>query len=113
VRDLVIHPVETDYQTKIILTIDDARLKTRGCTFENMMAALETNKKFNAIGDNNTITLQLVEESDAATVVALRNKVLKTTVKGVPDIERLTLKEENGDWLIQTTGSNLAKVISV
>jgi len=113
VRDLVIHPVETDYQTKMTLTIDDARLKTRGCTFEDMMAALETSKKFKAIGDNNTITLQLVDESDAATVVVLRNKVLKTTVKGVPDIERLTLKEENGDWLIQTTGSNLAKVISV
>ena len=113
VNDLVIHPVETDYQTKITLTIDDARLKTRGCTLEDMMAALETNKKFKAIGDNNTITLQLVDEADAATVVALRNKVLKTTVKGVPDIERITLKEENGDWLIQTTGSNLAKVISV
>jgi len=113
IRDLVIHPIETDYQTKIILTIDDARLKTRGCTFEDMMAALETNKKFELKLDNNIITLQLVAESDAATVVALRNKVLKTTVKGVPDIERITLKEENGDWLIQTTGSNLAKVIAV
>jgi len=113
VRDLVIHPVETDYQTKIILTIDDARLKTRGCAFKDMMAVLETNKKFKAIGGNNTITLQLVDESDAATVVVLRNKVLKTTVRGVPDIQRLTLKEENGEWLIQTTGSNLAEVLSV
>jgi len=113
VKDLIIHPVETDYQTKITLTIDDARLKTRGCTFEDMMAALETNKKFNAIGDNDTITLQLVDEADAATVVALRNKVLKTTVRGVPDIARLTLKEENGEWLIQTTGSNLSEVLSV
>jgi len=113
VNDLVIHPVETDYQTKITLTIDDARLKTRGCAFEDMMAALETNKKFKAIGDNNTITLQLVDEADAATVVALRNKVLKTTVRGVPDIARLTLKEENGEWLIQTTGSNLAEILSV
>ena len=113
VRDLVILPVETDYQTKITLTIDDARLKTRGCTFEDMMAALETNKKFNAIGDNDTITLQLVDEADAATVVALRNKVLKTTVRGVPDIQRLTLKEENGEWLIQTTGSNLSEILSV
>ena len=113
VNDLIIHPVETDYQTKIILTIDDTRLKTRGCIFEDMMAALETNKKFKAIGDNNTITLQLVDEADAATVVALRNKVLKTTVRGVPDIARLTLKEENGEWLIQTTGSNLAEILSV
>ena len=61
--------------------------------------------------DNNTINLQLVDESDAATVVTLRNKILKTTVKGVPDIARITLKEEDGEWLIQTTGSNLARVL--
>jgi len=113
VADLLTHPAETDYQTKITLSVDDTRLKIRGCLLDDIMSALETNKKFELERDNNTITLQLVTESDAATVVALRNKVLKTTVKGVPDIERLTLKEENGDWLIQTTGSNLAKVIAV
>jgi len=113
VRDLIIHPVETDYQTKITLTIDNVRLKTRGCTLEDMMAALETNKKFKAIGDINTISLQLVDESDAATVVVLRNKVLKSTVRGLLDIHRITLYEENGEWLIQTTGSNLAEILSV
>ena len=113
VNDVVIHPVETDYQTKITLSIDIERLKIRGCSLDDVISALETNKKFTLKPDNNTITLELVAESDAPTVVALRSKVLKTTVKGVPDIERLTLKEENGEWLIQTTGSNLAKVISV
>ncbi|NWK06409.1 DNA-directed RNA polymerase subunit A' [Marine Group I thaumarchaeote] len=113
VRDLIIHPVETDYQTKIILNVDSARLKNRGCTLEDIISALESNKKFKLKHDNNKITLQLEVESDAPTVVALRNKILKTTVKGVPTIERLTLKEENGEWLIQTTGSNLAKVLSV
>jgi len=113
VADLLTHPAETDYQTKITLSIDNNRLKIRGCLLDDIVSALETNKKFELERDNNTITLQLVTESDAPTVAALRNKVLKTTVKGVPDIERLTLKEENGDWLIQTTGSNLAKVISV
>ena len=113
VKDLIIHPVETDYQTKIILNVDSAKLKTRGCTLEDVTSVLESNKKFKLKHDNNTITLQLVAESDTATVVALRNKVLKTTIKGVPTIERLTLKEENGEWLIQTTGSNLAKVLSV
>ncbi|NWJ22469.1 DNA-directed RNA polymerase subunit A'/A'', partial [Marine Group I thaumarchaeote] len=113
VADLLIHPAETDYQTKITLSVDNTRLKNRGCSLDDIMTAFETNKKFKLKLDNNTITLQLVAESDAATVVVLRNKVLKTTVKGVPDIERITLKEENGDWLIQTTGSNLAKVIAV
>jgi len=113
VADLLIHQAETDYQTKITLSVDNVRLKNRGCSLDDIMTALETNKKFELKLDNNTITLQLVDESDAATVVVLRNKVLKTTVRGVPDIQRLTLKEENGEWLIQTTGSNLAEVLSV
>jgi len=88
-------------------------MKNRGCISDDILSALESNKKFKAKLDNNIVTLNLVEESDAPTVVTLRNKILKTTVKGVPDIERLTLKEENGEWLIQTTGSNLPKVLSI
>ncbi|MCH8975307.1 MAG: DNA-directed RNA polymerase subunit A'/A'', partial [Thaumarchaeota archaeon] len=43
----------------------------------------------------------------------IRNKVLNTTVKGVPDIERITLVQKDNEWIIQTTGSNLAKVLGV
>ena len=59
------------------------------------------------------MTLKLVEESDAPTVIAIRNKVLNTTVKGVPDIERVTLVQKDDEWVIQTTGSNIAKVLEV
>ena len=113
INDLIVHPVETDYQTQIILNVDSDRLTNRGCELDDITSALETNKKFKTNRDGNTFTLQLADESDAPTVVALRNKILKTTVKGVPDIARLTLKEENGEWLIQTTGSNLAAILSV
>ena len=113
INDLIVHPVETDYQTQIILNVDSDRLTNRGCELDDITSALEANKKFKTNRDGNTITLQLADESDAPTVVALRNKILKTTVKGVPDIARLTLKEENGEWLIQTTGSNLSAILSV
>ena len=59
------------------------------------------------------IHLKLVEESDAATTVIIKNKVLGTTVKGVPDIKRVTLVQQDGEWVIQTTGSNLAKIFEV
>ena len=59
------------------------------------------------------ITLKLTEESDAPTVIALRNKILNSTVKGVPEIERVTLVQKDDEWVIQTTGSNLAKVLEV
>ena len=106
VSDLIIHPIETDYRTQITLNVDNDRLTNRGCTLDDIMSALESNKKFKAKLVNSTITLELVDELDAPTVVALRNKILKITVKGVSDIERITINEENGEWLIQTTGSN-------
>ena len=52
-------------------------------------------------------------ESDVPTVIAVRNKVLKTTVKGVPDVRRVTIVKKDDEWVIQTTGSNLSKVLEV
>ena len=112
IRDIITE-TDTDYSTELILRINKVKLGRRGCTMEDILSALESNKKFTAESDDNTIILKLVEKLDAPTVVILRNKVLKTTIKGVPDIERATLKEENGEWVIQTTGSNLAKVLEV
>jgi len=33
---------------------------------------------------------------------------LNGRVKGVPDIERVTIVKQNEEWVIQTSGSNLA-----
>jgi len=38
---------------------------------------------------------------------------LNGRVKGVPDIERVTIVKQNDEWVIQTAGSNLAKVVLV
>jgi DNA-directed RNA polymerase subunit A' len=79
-----------------------------------MISALELNKKFKTQADNNnTVILTLNETLESSDVITLRNKILKSTVKGVPEIARVTLKEENNEWVIQTTGSNLAKVLEV
>jgi len=93
--------------------LSENRLKERGCSILEVEAALSSNKKFKLETIGELITLKLVEESDTATVIAIRNKVLNTTVKGVPDIERVTLVQKNGEWIIQTTGSNIAKVLEV
>ncbi len=104
---------ETDYKSEIRLNLSSNRLRERGCTVEDVETALQSNKKFKTESNGNIITLKLVEESDAPTVIIIRNKVLNTTVKGVPDIKRVTLVQENEEWVIQTTGSNLAKVFEV
>lgn len=104
---------ETDYASKITLNLSSTRLRERGCTVEDVVAALESNKKFKVDVKGETLLLNLVEESDAPTVITLRNKVLNTTVKGVPEIERVTLVQRGDEWVIQTTGSNVAKILEV
>ena len=104
---------ETDYNSEIKLILSPNRLKERGCTIGEVETALQSNKKFKMETTGELITLKLVEESDAPTVIAIRNKVLNTTVKGVPDIERVTLVQKDDEWVIQTTGSNIAKVLEV
>ncbi len=112
VRDLVID-TETDHSSEIILELDNNMLRSRNCTVEDILLALESNKKFTQESVKDTVVLKLVEESDSITVNTLLNKILKTIVKGVPEIERVTMKQENGEWVIQTTGSNLSKVLEV
>ena len=104
---------ETDYSTEIKLVLSENRLRERGCTIGEVEAALSSNKKFKMETTGELITLKLVEESDAPTVIAIRNKVLNATVKGVPEIERVTLVQKDDEWVIQTTGSNIAKVLEV
>ncbi len=40
-------------------------------------------------------------------------KVPGFQVKGVPDIKRVLVTEESGEWVIRTDGSNLSKVLEV
>ena len=114
VNDLILD-ADTDYKTKITLNLNERKLTDRGCTLDDVKAALESNKKFK-MEDNgiNSVVLNLVdEEADAPAVIVVRNKVLKTTVKGVPDIARVTIVKKNDEYVIQTTGSNLSKVLEV
>ncbi|MCJ7713303.1 hypothetical protein MUO66_02440 [Candidatus Bathyarchaeota archaeon] len=43
----------------------------------------------------------------------LLNKVSSLPVKGVPDIKRVLVTEEHGEWVIRTDGSNLSKVLEI
>ncbi len=109
----LIADTETDYSTEIKIILSENRLKERGCTVTEVETALSSNKKFKMEVIGELITLKLVEECDAPTAIAIRNKVLNTLVKGVADIERVTLVQKDDEWVIQTTGSNIAKVLEV
>jgi len=110
----LISSTETDYSTKIKLNLNPDKLKERACTIGDVEDALQSSKKkFEIETSGNSITLTLTEESDAQTLLVLRNKILGTKVKGVADVERVTIVQQDDEWVIQTSGSNIAKVLEV
>ena len=44
---------------------------------------------------------------------SLRNKLLALRVNGIKDITNLTIVKDDNEWMIQTSGSNLAKVFKI
>lgn len=107
---------DTDYSGVLTFHLSEAKMAERGCSFDDVMAVLESAKKKYTIKPNEnklSIKVTVPDEPDAQTLLTLKSKLLNTRVKGVPDIERVTIVKQDDEWVIQTAGSNLAKVVAV
>jgi DNA-directed RNA polymerase subunit A' len=115
ISDLV-NKVDTDYSGVLTFNFSEKKITDRGTNINEIQEVLKSSKKRYDISVDETsftIRISLSEEPDAQTLLTLRNKLLNGRVKGVPDIERVTIVKQNDEWVIQTSGSNLAKVILV
>ncbi len=105
------HAVE--YGTGVKLVLSKEKLAERKTSAEEVSSVLETGKrKVNVDADSNTVTVNM-EGADLSALFTLRNKVLSVRVKGIPGIPRVTVVKEGEEWIIQTTGSNLAKTMRI
>ncbi len=111
--DDILETHDTDYLTQIRLVLNEQKMASRGCSIGDVEAVLSSNKKFKIETTANMLVLKLVEESNTEKVIELRNKIRKVTVKGVPDVERVSLVQKSGEWIIQTTGSNMSDLLKV
>jgi DNA-directed RNA polymerase subunit A' len=115
VGDLILK-TDTDYTGVISFHLSEEKLSERGCNFKDVYEVLKGSKKKYDISMNEKkyfIKVTMPEESDAQLILTLKNKLLNARVKGVPDIERVTIVKQDEEWIIQTAGSNLAKVLSI
>ena len=69
-------------------------------------------RKIQVEDDAKTITVN-IDGADLPTLITTRNKILNTRVKGLTGVTRITVVQEDNDWFIQTTGSNLAGVFEI
>lgn len=108
--------VDTDYGGNLSFYFSDKKIVDRGTSIQEIHEVLKSSKKRYEVTVNEELLLvkiSLSQEPDAQTLLTLRNKLLNARVKGVPDIERVTIVKQNDEWVIQTAGSNLAKVVLV
>jgi DNA-directed RNA polymerase subunit A' len=115
VSDLV-EKTDTDYDGALTFFVSEPKLTERGCTIQEIFEVLKGSKKKYEISMNDkkyVIKITIPGNPDAQTLLTLRNKLLNNRVKGVPDIERVTIVKQDDEWVIQTAGSNLAKVVAI
>ncbi len=115
VSDLI-EKTDTDYDGTLTFSVSEAKLTERGCALEEIYEVLKGSKKKYEISMNDKkylIKVTVPGNPDAQTLLTLRNKLLSNRVKGVPDIERVTIVKQDDEWVIQTAGSNLAKVVAI
>jgi len=115
VSDLI-EKTDVDYAGIVTFHLSETKLGERGCELRDVYQVLKGSKKKYEISTNEkkfSIKLAIPGEPDAQTLLALKNKLLNTRVKGVPDVERVTIVKQEEEWVIQTAGSNLAKVVAV
>jgi DNA-directed RNA polymerase subunit A' len=115
VNDLI-EKTDVDYAGILTFHLSELKLVERGCELQDAYQVLKGSKKKYEVSINETkflIKVAIPGEPDAQTLLALKNKMLNARVKGVPDIERVTIVKQEEEWVIQTAGSNLAKVVAV
>jgi DNA-directed RNA polymerase subunit A' len=107
----VVELSEIDYSGKIVLALGKTQMRERDCTPEMIAEVVRTGKrKVEVEGDTVFVS---VEGLDLPSLFTLRNKVLNQRVKGIPGITRVTVVKEGDEWVIQTSGSNLSKVLQI
>src|SRR5919112_54223 len=115
VSDLV-EKTDTDYSGILSFYFSESKLAERGCKLDEVQEVLRgSKKKYEITVDQKKrfIKITVSDQPDAQTLLTLKNKLLNTRVKGVPDIERVTIVKQDEEWVIQTAGSNLSKVVAI
>jgi len=97
----------------ITFILDEDKMKNRTVVLDMVSSAMQVGKrKIQVEDDAKTITVN-IDGADLPTLITTRNKILNTRVKGLTGVTRITVVQEDNDWFIQTTGSNLAGVFEI
>jgi DNA-directed RNA polymerase subunit A'' len=100
---------EDPVREEIIIELSKQMMDDRNITMEELKERLELQNATVTVTD----TTVEIKPKKAEQIKRMLTKIPGYQVKGVPDIKRVLVTEESGEWVIRTDGSNLSKVLEV
>jgi DNA-directed RNA polymerase subunit A'' len=108
-EDLASKIYEDPIREEIVVELNTTMMDDRSITMEELEERVQLQNATTKAKGN---TLQ-IKPKKVETMKRLLDKVSGFHVKGVPDIKRVLVTEESGEWVIRTDGSNLSKVLEI
>ena len=114
----VISSVEIDLATlSIILSFDPQMMQDKGVTLEDIKNVIKRSKlpeyEMEEYPEENRLVLTFTNLDGILALFKLREKILNIKLKGIKGIKRAIVKQEGGEYVIYTEGSNLAAVLGI
>jgi DNA-directed RNA polymerase subunit A' len=101
---------EDPIKEEIVVELNKTMMDDRSITMEELEERVQLQNATTKAKDNALI----IKPKKVETIKKMLEKVTSFHVKGVPDIKRvLVTQEDNGEWVIRTDGSNLSKVLEI
>jgi DNA-directed RNA polymerase subunit A' len=93
----------------VVVKLDPALMNERGVNIETLPTVVKITN-YNVTVEGDLLVATPKKEVDMNKLVA---SLPGERVKGVPDIRRVLVTEETGEWVIRTDGSNLSAVLDI
>jgi len=109
VEDIATAVLDDPVNEEVVVELNSALMRDRGVSREE----LEENLSFPNCEVKIREKTVKIKPKKAGDRRKLLNKVTSHLIKGVPNINRVLVSEEKGEWVIRTDGSNLSRVLEI
>ena len=112
--DNVTLEVSTDFYTNsIMIRLDPEFLEDKGVSVEQVANVLKKYGDVRISDEDPYMVIISTNESDVFRLEKLKNKILKTRIKGIKGIKRAIVRRTGDEYVIVTDGSNLRSVLKL
>ena len=105
--------MDTSTPGTIIVHLDQAGLDEHSKSPEGVASILSDSSRYEAVAEGLVMTVSLAGEHDTASTITASQKLANFLLGGINGIERASIVKEEDEFVIQTTGSNLAEVLAI